>query len=59
MSTKYSLLGLAFILFGIACLTTQIGHIPPDFILYSGYFAPLIGLFLCIIGFCTTDKKKD
>lgn len=59
MSTKYSLLGMAFILFGIASLAMNIGHEPPIFFMYSGFFAPIIGLFLCIIGFCTTDKRKE
>ena len=58
MSTKLSLLGISFILFGIACLATGIGHIPPNFVFNMGLIMPVIGLILSIIGFFTKSKDK-
>lgn len=58
MSTKFSLLGISFILFGIECLATGIGHIPPNFIFNLGIFMPVIGLILSIIGFFTKNKGQ-
>ena len=58
MSTKLSLLGISFILFGIACLTTGTGGYYHPWIAYElGLIMPVIGLVLSIVGFFMEDKK--
>ena len=48
---KIMLLGIAFILFGIACRTMIIGRNYPNLIELFGIFLPFVGLVLVLIGF--------
>lgn len=55
---KTMLLGIALILFGIACRVMIIGRIAPEFLEMIGIYLPFIGIIIVFAGYFTKDKPQ-
>ena len=53
---KTMLLGIALILFGIACRVMIVGRIDPGFLEEIGIFSPFIGIIIVLVGYFTKDN---
>lgn len=57
-SYKTMLLGIALILFGMACRIMTIGYISPGFLDHISIIFPFAGIITVFVGFFSKDNPK-